>query len=929
MSDNFISGHLNIRSLLPKINDLRDIVNSHRFDILALSETWLSRDVRDADVSIPGYNIVRKDRVSRGGGVCFYVATYLKFKIVESSDDIEQLWISVEMKRNSNIFGVIYRPPVLDHKYFLDKIEESVFACSVQSDNIIVMGDVNIDMLNIGASSTKHFESVLDAIGLKQIVNKPTRITNLTETLLDVILVSDSSLVKMCDNLDVDLSDHELTYCILKFDTKVVPHFITYRPLNKINLINFVNDLEQLSLQNIYLIEDVSNKVEYLNNCLLGLFDFYAPYKTIKISKPYKPWLTHNIRTMIKLRNKAKLKFKKSKSTAHWDEYKQLRNLTEVSIKNEKKAYFNYKLNTRNSKVVWKELSGLNIKKRSPALPACLRDPNVINNYFIESIPSSSSTDELLNYYKSSTWKNFTPNFEFELVNDTIILQIINGIATDAVGADGISSKMLKLCCPFVVPFISHIINTSLILNTFPKQWKEAYVIPVPKVPNPVLLKHLRPISILPAMSKILERVMHQQLTKYLNVCDILPANQSGFRKSHSTTTALMQVSDDILEATDTNKITALILLDLTKAFDTLDHKLLIAKLGYIGLGDGVRDMLLSYLNNRTQRVKIDNDLSKTITLNVGVPQGSILGPLLFNIYTFDIYNKLEHCRAHMYADDCQVYYSFEKESQANATAKITSDLDIINENLKGHSLILNPDKSRLLLFGNKVVVGQIRDSINITVNSVRIAVVESAKNLGIEFDISFRFRTYVSRLVRRSYAALRLLYPHRSYLSTRVKSQLCESLVLSVFLYCAPMYYPCLDQECRRRIQVVQNSCIRYIFGIRRSDHVSHKLGELNWLSMENKLKLRTLCQYHQILSTKTPPYLYDKIRFRTDVHNINIRKKTLITPPLHKTAMYERSFSFNVARLYNNVPVNLKDRDLKIFKVKMSVILSCENDK
>lgn len=926
MENNIKVGHINVRSLLPKINQIRSVLEDNQYDILAITETWLSRHISNNLVNIEGYRIVRKDRVGRAGGVCFYISKSLNFKLVECNDNIEQLWISVKTSNDITVYGVIYRPQTVEYKYFITNFEESVCNCIPVCERLVILGDLNINLLDVDSPSTIYLNSFLDTLGLSQVITKPTRITELAESLIDLIIVSDISVVSNSGSIELNISDHELVFCNLNINNKILPFSITFRDFTAFNIENFTNDLLAVPLYNIYGIEHVDLKVQYFNDCLVDLFNLHAPYKTAKISKPRKPWLTDNIKLLLSLRDKAKLKFKRTKKAAHWDYYKQLRNYTEVAIKNEKRAYFNSKFRTNDSKTIWKELKSLNINKQKHSdLPSHLKDPNIINNHFIDSVPKSNyNNSHLIDYYKNNTLKDMPASFDFSLVNDNTITDILYKIRTHAMGADGINLVMLKYCCPYVIPYITHIVNTCLITNTFPAQWKLAHVIPIPKVSDPLLPKDLRPVSILPTLSKILERVVYLQLTEHLNKYNILPAHQSGFRRAHSCTTALLKVSDDILEATDCNKITALVLLDFTKAFDTLQHSLLVAILHYIGLSKDAIKLIANYLANRTQLVKIDNNCSAVCSLEVGVPQGSILGPLLFCIYTSNFCNKLLHCKSHMYADDTQLYLSFNRDKAAEAVTKINSDLKIIEKVSKEHYLFLNPNKSKLILFGNKVTIAGIVEDFSAKINDTNIPFTHAARNLGLNFDNTFRFTTQITKYIQKSYLALKLLYPHRKYLSEKIKTLLCESLVLSNFSYCAPVYYPCLDVLTRNRIQRTQNSCLRYIFGIRRREHISHKLKDLKWMNMNNRLKLQTLCLYHQIILTKTPSYLYNKISFRSDIHNINIRNKNCITPPSHKTSLYERSFSYNISKLYNAVPVDIKQRlTVKQFKNQMSTYL------
>ena len=229
-------------------------------------------------------------------------------------------------------------------------------------------------------------------------------------------------------------------------------------------------------------------------------------------------------------------------------------------------------------------------------------------------------------------------------------------------GIDGISLEMIKLCMPSLLLPITHIVNLCLEVGYFPAIWKEALVCPLPKIPNPKAYSDLRPISLLPFLSKVLERIVYQQVFEYICINSILPFYQSGFRKGHSTATALLKICNDILKARDVKKLTALILLDFSKAFDTINHELLCCKLKYFGF-DGISvSFFQSFLSNRSQIVQLNNNRSVSKSLINGVPQGSILGPLLFIIYTSDLAKSLLHSQCHFYADDTQVYSSFTED---------------------------------------------------------------------------------------------------------------------------------------------------------------------------------------------------------------------------------------------------------------------------
>lgn len=453
-------------------------------------------------------------------------------------------------------------------------------------------------------------------------------------------------------------------------------------------------------------------------------------------------------------------------------------------------------------------------------------------------------------------------------------------------------------------------------MSVYPHQWKSAIVLPVSKVAAEACYDELRPISILPTLSKVLEKVMYHQLSVHLTKFQIIPCCQSGFRKGHSCETALLRLTDDIICATDQKKLTIAVLLDYSKAFDTVDHQMLLSVLHFVGCSQSAVSMFKSFLSDRSQCVRLASRYSAFVTLHRGVPQGSILGPLLFSIYTCRLPYSVSHCQLQMYADDTQVYMSFPVTEIDAAINRIEYDLDHIHRFSVSHSLFLNVAKTNAILFGQSREVALHGDQRSIRVHDHLISFSASVKNLGLNIDNTFRYRDYISRIIGRAYNNLKVLYSYRHIFSIRLKTTLCEAMVLSLFNYCASVYGFCLDAIDARRVQVVQNSCMRYIFGIRKYDRISHKLSDLRWLNMHNRVRLHSLNLFHKILREGSPPYLLEKITYRTDVHNINIRYANLITPPVHRTSLFERSFSFNIYWHYNRLPNYLKLKGVSQFR-------------
>jgi len=918
-------GHINARSLLNNFNIFKDHLNEFKYDILGVSETWLHAGIADNTLSFGDYIFVRQDRPSRAGGVGVYFKNSLDFKVVlqECNAFMEHIWVEIKVGKKSLIVGNVYRPPSSDMDDFVSGLEDILADFYTKFDCIILMGDFNVNMLNFDSKNTNLLINLTESFDLRQVISEPTRITMAGYSLIDLIFSNVD--VKQSGTRDVVISDHLLVYCDIDFGvTECHVYNFTYRQLDNINKEQFFRDIESLPWHLMYRMAEIDSKVDFFTDAILQVINTHAPLKKVTgKTRPYQPWITPNIRLMQSLRNKALNKFKETKKSEHWIYYKQLRNLTTSAIRSEKKAYLNYKFSNCSQKQKWQELKKTNIYSKTVYnLPENLKNVNDINKYFIDVSKSINAPDEgILSFYNTN--RLVSDNFSFQLASENEIINILGTIKTKVFGLDQLNITLLLLCCPFILQPLTHIINVCLEKSYFPKKWKQAKVIPLPKVKCPTDFGQLRSISILPTLSKVLEKIMEKQIITYLNKNSIIPNVQSGFRTGYSCCTALSKVTDDIIGGLDDNKASILILLDYTKAFDMLNHKILLSILNYIGFNNAALKLISSFVSNRIQSVVIDEKSSNALEIQSGVPQGSILGPLLYTIYTSQFQKCLSYCTSHMYADDTQIYLTFTPSSVELANYHINFDLNKLLNESKKHLLKINPSKSVAILFSGDHNREHILANIDINLDGNSINFKNSAKNLGVLMDHKLRFKEHINSKLKIGYSALKMIYSHRHYLSQNTKKMLCEALVLSPLNYCDSIYGPCLDALDSRRIQKLQNSCMRLIFGIRRREHISHKLKELKWLNMYNRRKLHAICFFYKVLKFKSPPYLLDRVVFRTDVHNVNVRRKNIINIPRHKKQLFKRSFSYCLASYLNQINVTDFSLSCLSFKNKIKAIL------
>lgn len=429
----------------------------------------------------------------------------------------------------------------------------------------------------------------------------------------------------------------------------------------------------------------------------------------------------------------------------------------------------------------------------------------------------------------------------------------------------------------------------------FPQDWKHAKIIPTPKSNN-----DFRPIAILPFLSKVIENLMSNQMSKYLNSLGLLSDSQSGFRQGRSCVTALSDVVENLRVKLDDNMVSFLVLLDHSKAFDTVDHTILITKLEKLfNFSSTACKLIQSYLSNRYQSVSMNNRISDALHVARGVPQGSILGPLLFCIYINDLPSVLSHCSIQMYADDVQLYISSETNKVDRCLEFLNSDLSNVHSWASMNGLCLNPAKTKCMTISRKNTSVNINNCLKI--NNVNIDFVHSATNLGIIFNSQLTWTNHIKAAVARVHAMLRNLWIVQISTPFAIRMLLAKTYLIPVLLYGCEIYSNC-DSIDSLRLNVAYNNIARYVFKKRRRDNISAYSYQIYNISFNNLLNYKCLLLMQKIINTKEPKYLYDNIIFARS----NRGNKLIL--PRFKLLLSERQFFVHTTRLWNNLPNNIQ---------------------
>ena len=483
-----------------------------------------------------------------------------------------------------------------------------------------------------------------------------------------------------------------------------------------------------------------------------------------------------------------------------------------------------------------------------------------------------------------------------------------------------------------LLPTITDIINASLRSSEVPTSMKSAVVTPLLKKAtlDPEILKNYRPVSNLSFVSKVLERVVAQRLTSYMTDNNLHEYLQSAYKPGHSTETALVKVQNDILTSIDQHGIVILILLDLSAAFDTIDHDVLFSRMeSTLGITGPALEWFRSYLGDRTLRVQIDDSFSASQEILWSVPQGSVLGPLLFLIYLLPlgILIRKHGLELHAYADDTQLYISIKPINQSvvdEGVAKLENCLTDIYTWMSQNKLKLNADKTEVLVMGTPQMRAKISIP-SITVNGVIVPVLnEPVGNLGAVFDPNMNMSAHVSKNIKSANYHLRNIGKIRKFLNTDTTKSAIVSLVTSRLDYCNGLLCGITD-ELLCRLQKVQNNAARVVSGSKKYDHITPVLKDLHWLPIRKRIEFKILLLTFKCMQGCAPLYLRELLVKQANTRTLRSNTKNLLQIPLTNLKRFgDRAFCAYAPRLWNELPDNIKAADsVQNFKKQLKTLL------
>jgi len=550
------------------------------------------------------------------------------------------------------------------------------------------------------------------------------------------------------------------------------------------------------------------------------------------------------------------------------------------------------------------------------------------------------STDELNDFFVRGTspHNNFNGSkiylgeelyddskFYWNHIEPAHVLKALMANKSDAEGIDCLKSKLILTALPCILSVVTHIFNFSFSNGIYPQIWKTAIICPLPKVKHPSNLSDYRPISILCSISKALERIAADQIKEFLEDKDLFDPCQAAYRKGFSTQTALIKVLDDVRRAADERMVTVAIFFDFTKAFDNVGHQLLIEKLRHIGFSCSVLRWLCAYLVNRQQTVRdpVSRERSSLLTTTAGVPQGSVLGPLLFVLYLTNFNKVLKYCKYNFYADDLQIYLHAEPRNLADAVQKINTDISNVASWASGNGLSLNPKKTTAIIMGTARFINSLSSAHalpKVAVNGIAIPYSGSVEYLGVTITSTLSWEKQISKTTSKMYAAVHQLKMYKHLFPRALRVRLILSLVMPLLDFSCTAFTD-ITKEQNLRLQRALNACIRFIYQVKWDEHISPYYEELRWLKVHSRRLYFVGNLTFSILHSKRPQILYEGFEFKgsSNLRTTRAPNDTLMLP-ICRTECYRRSFRCSAAEQWNSLPPDIRHASsLHDFKSKM----------
>ena len=901
--------HTNIRSATKNHDNFTSYLEclDHKFPFIGYSESWLSEDNKDT-IGISGYKAehsCRKDKC--GGGVSLFVKEDIECSRMNdlclNNSNIESVFCEFDKDQfgleKNVIVGVIYRPPNTDISIFNEMVTDLLTKLKAQRKYVHIMGDVNINLINMDKHlATQDFVDTLLEFGMIPTISKPTRVTKSSATLIDNIftnMVKNSSSV-FTGVLYTDLTDHfPVFYIDTSVSKEISDSVIRKRVYSDANINRFNSRLSSTDWTSVLSANDAQKAYSNFHDIMSRLYNECFPFKEFKLGYlSRKPWLSEGMKRQIKIKNRLYRRYLRSDNPIFHTIYKRFRNLLNKRLLIAEKAHYDKLINDNkhNLKKSWKILKDIiNKKKSSSRFSKFLVNETLttdkqkiaegFNNFYINVGPDLASNIPNVDCSPADLLKD-------RVVNNLLLSEVcldeletcIMSLKESSAGWDGFTANIIKKSSLNLKRPLLHVINLSFSTGIFPSELKVARVIPLFKSGLSTLFSNYRPVSVLPALSKIFERLLYIRLLKFINDNNVLYRFQFGFREGHSPNLALILLVDKISRALEEGDYVLGLFLDFSKAFDTVNHEILFTKLEFYGVRGISLNLFKSYLCGRHQFVEYNGASSGKSGIVCGVPQGSILGPLLFLIYINDLAHASEKIFSILFADDSNLFLSGKDPNQLISTMNI--ELVHIVKWLQVNKLSVNLKKTHFMIFRKRKVKINLKETI--VINNVKISEVDKTKFLGVMIDHNLTFINHMKYTKGKIAKAVGILYRGKKFFNESTMKTLYNVFVYPYLMYCVEVW----GKNCEKYLEPVvkkQRHALRLITGVSKSTPTTPIREKYNLLSLHEIYVYAVQLFMFKVYQKKVPDIFQTFYVKNRDIHNYPTSSRNKFHVPLAKS--------------------------------------------
>jgi len=943
--------HLNIRSLYPKLDMFTSYISllNVTFDAIALSEVWLNDSTKQL-VELPGYamfNVLRNDRV--GGGVGIFIRECFLSQVVNDISfclgHIECIFVKSTYRRKTMIFGCIYRPPNSNYDLFLESLEDVlIYLSGVGFTDIFICGDFNVDLLCADSNvNNGNFLNLMLMYYFAPVITRPSRIDDTTGrySLIDNIFCRNPNIF-LSGLLVSSISDHYPVFIISRrifngeSNPNNPPSSVKFRSVNDNAIVSMCDSLSSYDFSSIFGSQDVNEAFNELNSILMDYYNLFCPIKsrTISYKDITKPWIDREVKREIRRRENYYKLFKSGRLSR--ENFNAYRNRVTDLIRRRKREFYKIKFDAvvgdlkRTWSLINKVVSPNKTKERRNIMKLKISNnnftdcdidiANALNNYFSTVGSNIANSFDHVGDHTQFLQGNYPDSFFFSPATANDIVTYINSLKNKNCSIDCFPTFLLKKLSVILAPVLCHLVNLSLTSATFPDFLKIARVVPLPKGGDSTDMSNYRPVSVLHVFSKVVEKHVHRQLYAYLESNNILIENQFGFRYARSTSQAVLRHTEFIYDGLDDGDIVFAMYLDFKKAFDSVDHEVLLQKLRHYGVRGVTNDWFRSYLTGRSQFVNVNGAFSSHRNITHSVPQGSNLGPLLFLVFINDFPNCTDLFNFLLFADDSTVSCRLPKSSLNDCVSLINNNLLCVSEWLNCNKIMINVSKTKYMLYSYR---GKCEFDSQIRIGDEIIQQTDSVKFLGVYLDNNLTFKHHILNVSGKISRNLGVLCRLREFVPKFIMQSLYYTLINPYILYAIEVWFHA-PNYLSDQIKIIQKKAMRIVNNLQNYEHTKDHFINMRILPIDLQFDY---CILVYVFRTITEPYfdceLHGKLVTSENIHNYPTRTASRFLIPRITREKTRHSLHYAGVVRYNALPDHLKNCNLKTFKCGLRELL------